>query len=151
MRSGFVAGDARVLEKFLLYRTYHMVRAMSLAIQAASVAAWDDEAHVEHNRQLYAEKFAAATVTPVVAQALDACACPRPVFICGRKVPGDDAEFARELYREQHVTVLPGSYLARDAHGVNPGAGYTRIALVAPLAECQEAAERLVTFARSRA
>ena len=147
MRSGFVAGDARVLEKFLLYRTYHG-SAMSPAIQAASVAAWDDEAHVGHNRQLYAEKFAA--VTPVVAQALDV-SLPEASFYLWAKVPGDDAEFARELYREQHVTVLPGSYLARDAHGVNPGAGYIRIALVAPLAECQEAAERLVTFARSRA
>lgn len=147
MRSGFVAGDARVLEKFLLYRTYHG-SAMSPAIQAASVAAWDDEAHVGHNRQLYAEKF--ATVTPVVAQALDV-SLPEASFYLWAKVPGDDAEFARELYREQHVTVLPGSYLARDAHGVNPGAGYIRIALVAPLAECQEAAERLVTFARSRA
>ena len=147
MRSGFVAGDARVLEKFLLYRTYHG-SAMSPAIQAASVAAWDDEAHVEHNRQLYAEKFAA--VTPVVSQALDV-SLPEASFYLWAKVPGDDAEFARELYREQHVTVLPGSYLARDAHGVNPGAGYIRIALVAPLAECQEAAERLVTFARSRA
>ncbi|AQR63769.1 succinyldiaminopimelate transaminase [Aquaspirillum sp. LM1] len=147
MRSGFVAGDARVLEKFLLYRTYHG-SAMSPAIQAASVAAWGDEAHVEHNRQLYAEKFAA--VTPLIAQALDV-SLPEASFYLWAKVPGDDAEFARELYREQHVTVLPGSFLARDAHGVNPGAGYIRIALVAPLADCLEAAHRVVAFARSRA
>ena len=107
-----------------------------------------DEAHVEHNRQLYAEKFAA--VTPLIAQALDV-SLPEASFYLWAKVPGDDAEFARELYREQHVTVLPGSFLARDGHGVNPGEGYIRIALVAPLADCLEAAHRVGAFARRRA
>ena len=89
-------------------------------------------------------------MTPLIAQALDV-SLPEASFYLWAKVPGDDAEFARELYREQHVTVLPGSFLARDAHGVNPGAGYIRIALVAPLADCLEAAHRVVAFARRRA
>lgn len=147
MRSGFVAGDARVLEKFLLYRTYHG-SAMSPTVQAASVAAWADEAHVIENRRLYADKFAA--VTPIVAAALSVSR-PEAGFYLWAKVAGDDAVFARELLRQENVTVLPGSYLARTAQGSNPGAGYIRIALVAPLAECVEAAERIARFAANMA
>ena len=147
MRSGFVAGDARVLEKFLLYRTYHG-SAMSPTVQAASVAAWADEAHVIENRRLYADKFAA--VTPIVAAALSVSR-PEAGFYLWAKVAGGDAGFARELLRQENVTVLPGSYLARTAQGSNPGAGYIRIALVAPLAECVEAAERIARFAANMA
>lgn len=140
MRSGFVAGDAAIIAKFLLYRTYHG-SAMSPSIQMASAAAWDDEAHVIANRRLYAEKFAA--VQPMLNNVMPA-AMPDAAFYLWMRVPnGDDAAFARQLYQDYHVTVLPGSYLARDADGINPGAGFIRIALVAPLAECVAAAERI--------
>ena len=142
MRSGFVAGDAKILEKFLLYRTYHGC-AMNPTVQAASAAAWNDEAHVEDNRQQYRAKFAA--VTPVLKTVLDVD-LPDAAFYLWAKAPISDTEFARELYRQQHVTVLPGSFLAREAHGSNPGQNYLRIALVAPLDECIEAAQRIVTF-----
>ena len=145
MRSGFVAGDAKVLEKFLLYRTYHGC-AMNPMVQAASVAAWNDEAHVEDNRQQYRAKFAA--VTPMLKQVLDVD-LPDAAFYLWAKAPISDSEFARELFRQQHVTVLPGSFLARDAHGSNPGQNYVRIALVAPLAECIEAAQRIVEFCKT--
>ncbi|GAA5785736.1 succinyldiaminopimelate transaminase [Chitiniphilus shinanonensis] len=145
LRSGFVAGDADVLAKFLLYRTYHGC-AMSPTVQAASALAWGDEAHVEDNRQQYAAKFEA--VTPLLAQVLDVSQ-PDAAFYLWARTPIDDTEFARRLYAEQHVTVLPGSYLARAAHGVNPGSGYVRIALVAPLADCVEAARRIVRFCQS--
>lgn len=148
LRSGFVAGDAALLESFLLYRTYHG-GAMSPTIQAASVAAWNDEEHVEANRAAYGAKFAA--VHAKLAEAF-AVSLPDASFYLWARVPGgDDQAFARVLFAEEHVTVLPGSLLARDAHGVNPGAGYIRIALVAPLADCVEAAERLVRFARRHA
>ncbi len=143
MRSGFVAGDAALLKPFLLYRTYHG-GAMSPAVQAASTAAWRDEAHVRENRRLYAEKFARAL--PLVTAPL-ATAMPDAGFYFWMKAPVPDAEFARELYRSRNVSVLPGSYLAREAHGENPGAGYLRIALVAPLAECLEALARIADFA----
>ncbi|KIA80248.1 succinyldiaminopimelate aminotransferase [Chromobacterium piscinae] len=147
MRSGFVAGDAAILEKFLLYRTYHG-SAMSLTVQAASIAAWNDEAHVESNRAAYAAKFAA--VLPLLAPVLDV-AMPDAGFYLWAKVPdGDDVGCARALFEQQHVTVLPGSYLARDAHGGNPGRGYIRIALVAEPAECLAAARRMAAFCRSR-
>ncbi|WP_434632109.1 succinyldiaminopimelate transaminase [Chromobacterium sp. CV08] len=147
MRSGFVAGDAAVLKDFLLYRTYHG-SAMSLTVQAASRAAWDDEAHVEANRAAYAAKFAA--VLPLLSPVLDV-AMPDAGFYLWARVPGDDdVAFARELFAAQHVTVLPGSFLARDAGGANPGRGYIRIALVAEAAECVDAAERIVEFCRSR-
>jgi len=139
LRSGFVAGDQEILEKFLLYRTYHGC-AMNPAVQAASIAAWNDEAHVEENRRLYAEKLAA--VTPLLADVLDMRA-PEAAFYLWARVPDSDETFARGLYASKHVTVLPGSYLARDARGVNPGAGFVRIALVAPLAECVDAARRI--------
>jgi N-succinyldiaminopimelate aminotransferase len=144
LRSGFVAGDAETIGQFLLYRTYHG-SAMNPAVQAASTAAWQDEGHVRENRRLYREKFAA--VMPM----LEACLqfdAPEAAFYLWAKVPGDDAEFARELYRHQHVTVLPGSYLAREARGVNPGRGYIRIALVDGLEPCVEAAARIADFVR---
>jgi N-succinyldiaminopimelate aminotransferase len=146
MRSGYVAGDAALLKAFLLYRTYHG-SAMSPAVAAASIAAWRDEAHVRANRAQYAEKF--ARLTPQVASV---CSVQQPdaAFYLWARVSGDDAEFARGLYAEESVTVLPGSYLAREANGVNPGLGYVRIALVAEFAECSEAIGRLVRFAQRR-
>ncbi|MBB5190530.1 N-succinyldiaminopimelate aminotransferase [Silvimonas terrae] len=145
LRSGFVAGDAQILAKFLLYRTYHGC-AMSPSVQAASAAGWHDEAHVIENRALYAAKFAA--VTPTLAHVLDV-ALPDASFYLWAATPISDTEFARRLYAEHHVTVLPGSYLAREAHGINPGANRVRIALVAPLEDCMIAAERIVAFCKS--
>ena len=150
MRAGFVAGDAAILKQFLLYRTYHG-SAMSLSVQAASTAAWNDEAHVVENRRLYAEKFAA--VLPLLKSVLDVN-LPDAAFYLWARVPqrgvnGSDVEFTRQLYATQGVTVLPGSYLAREADGVNPGAGYVRMALVAEPAECVEAAQRIVQFCNS--
>jgi N-succinyldiaminopimelate aminotransferase len=140
LRSGFVAGDAALLQAFLLYRTYHG-SAMSPTIQTASIAAWDDEEHVEANRAAYQAKFDA--VVPLLADCLGARQ-PDASFYLWLAVPGgDDQAWARRLYAEENVTVLPGSFLARDAHGINPGRGYIRIALVAPQAECVEAAERI--------
>jgi N-succinyldiaminopimelate aminotransferase len=155
MRSGFVAGDADLLKAFLLYRTYQG-GAMSPVVQAASRAAWDDEAHVAHNRQLYKDKF--AQVTPLLAQVMDV-ALPDAGFYLWAGVPqafaGSDTAFSRELLAQYNVVVLPGSYLAREApdtQGVpnNPGAGRVRMALVAETAECLEAAERIVQFIQSK-
>jgi len=144
MRSGFAAGDPALMKKFLLYRTYHG-SAMSLAVQQASVAAWNDEKHVVENRRLYAEKFAA--VVPI----LNSYAAEKPDggFYLWLKIPGDDAEFARRLHREYNVLVLPGSFLARDAAGGNPGKSHIRVALVASTGECVEAAQRLQRFAQN--
>lgn len=143
MRSGFVAGDAALLEKFLLYRTYHG-SAMCPSIQVASVAAWDDEAHVEANRAAYSAKFDA--VLPLLENVLEVSR-PDASFYLWAKVPGgDDTAFAQRLFQQEHITVLPGSFLARDAHGVNPGKGYIRIALVATLEDCVQGAERLRQF-----
>lgn len=142
MRSGFVAGDARILEKFLLYRTYHGC-AMNPAVQAASIAAWNDEAHVVENRRLYAQKF--ASVTPTLGKCLGV-GLPDAAFYLWAKVPMSDTEFARGLFEQFNVIVLPGSFLAREAHGVNPGEGLVRIALVAPLDDCVEAARRITQF-----
>jgi N-succinyldiaminopimelate aminotransferase len=142
MRSGFVAGDAALIRRFLLYRTYHG-SAMAPPVQSAAIAAWRDEAHVEENRRLYREKF--ATLFPMLKAAL-AVTLPDAGFYFWARVPGEDTEFARNLHRAYNVTVLPGSFLARAANGVNPGAGFVRIALVAGLAECEEAAERIVQF-----
>ncbi|MDP3482359.1 MAG: succinyldiaminopimelate transaminase [Sulfuricella sp.] len=139
MRSGFVAGCESILEKFLLYRTYHGC-AMNPAVQAASAAAWNDEAHVEENRRLYREKF--ATVTPLLQQALKVEE-PDASFYLWAQTPVSDTEFAKALYQDYNVTLLPGSFLAREAHGLNPGTNFVRIALVAPLAQCVEAAERI--------
>jgi len=142
MRSGFVAGNAAILEKFLLYRTYHGC-AMNPAVQAASTAAWNDEAHVLENRRLYREKFAA--VVPLLQTVLPA-EMPDAAFYLWVRTPRPDTEFAQRLHRDYNVTVLPGSYLAREAGGTNPGQGFVRIALVAPLAECVEAARRIKEF-----
>jgi N-succinyldiaminopimelate aminotransferase len=142
MRSGFVAGSASILEKFLLYRTYHGC-AMNPAVQAASAAAWRDEAHVAENRRLYREKFLA--VVPVLEKVLPV-EMPDASFYLWIRTPISDTGFAKALYRDYNVTVLPGSYLAREAHGVNPGENFVRIALVAPLEQCVEAAERIKDF-----
>ncbi len=143
LRSGFVAGDAALLKDFLLYRTYHG-SAMSIPVQRASIAAWNDEAHVEENRRLYQEKF--DRVLPVLRQKFD-ISLPDASFYLWLKVPdGDDLAFARKLWREAAIQVLPGRFLARDgAHG-NPGQGYVRIALVAPLEECVAAAEAIAAL-----
>ncbi|TWO70100.1 succinyldiaminopimelate transaminase [Caenimonas sedimenti] len=144
LRSGFVAGDSACIKQFLLYRTYHG-SAMSPVVQAASVAAWNDEAHVAANREQYRRKF--AEVTPLLAQVLDV-RLPDASFYLWAGVKGSDTEFARELLSQYNVTVLPGSYLAREAGGTNPGAGRVRLALVADTAECVEAAQRIVQFVR---
>ena len=147
MRSGFVAGDPAIIKPFLLYRTYHGC-AMSMTVQAASAAAWNDEDHVRENRRLYVEKFAA--VLPVLQGALEV-RLPDAAFYLWAKIPahilgGSDTEFARQLHAREAVTVLPGSYLARAVDGVNPGTGYIRMALVAEPAECMEAAQRIARF-----
>ena len=143
MRSGFVAGDAAIIKSFLLYRTYHG-GAMNPAVQAASVAAWNDEAHVRDNRRLYAEKFSA--VLPLLEPVMQV-SMPDAGFYLWAKAPRlSDPEFTRRLYAGQAVTVLPGSYMARDTASGNPGAGYVRMALVADTAECVEAARRVVNF-----
>ena len=184
LRSGFVAGDAAIIKQFLLYRTYHG-SAMSPVVQSASAAAWADEAHVVDNRDLYRKKF--AQVTPVLASVLDVALPDAGFYLWARvptkkdglknglknglsanndppAIPGDDVEFARELFALYNVTVLPGSYLARDGNAVdaqgsvinttlrghNPGAGRIRMALVAETAECLEAAHRIVQFVKSR-
>ncbi|MDN5752917.1 MAG: aminotransferase class I/II-fold pyridoxal phosphate-dependent enzyme, partial [Nitrosospira sp.] len=145
MRSGFVAGDAVILKKFLLYRTYHG-SAMNPAVQAASKAAWNDEFHVIENRRLYREKFAAVTELLKVTLPVS---MPDAAFYLWVKTPISDVEFTRQLYRDYNVAVLPGSYLARHAHGINPGENFVRIALVASLAECVEAAERIKNLVTS--
>lgn len=150
LRSGFVAGDATLLKAFLLYRTYHG-SAMSPVVQAASTAAWNDEAHVAENRAMYRAKFAA--VTPLLAAVMEV-ALPDAGFYLWAKVPphvagGSDTAFAQALLAQYNVTVLPGSYLARDANGHNPGAQRVRMALVAGTAECVEAARRIVQFVQS--
>lgn len=139
MRSGFVAGDAAILKKFLLYRTYHG-SAMNPAVQAASKVAWADEQHVIENRRMYREKFSQAMT--ILAEHLPVV-MPDAAFYLWLKTPISDVEFTQKLYRDYNVNVLPGSYLAREAHGVNPGESFVRIALVAPLAECMEAMERI--------
>ena len=146
MRSGFCAGDAALIQQFLLYRTYHG-SAMSPVVQSASIAAWNDEAHVVENRALYRQKF--AQITPLLATVLDV-ALPDAGFYLWAAVQGSDADFARDLYAAYNVTVLPGSYLAREAHGHNPGAGRIRMALVAQTDECLEAAQRIVAFVQTR-
>jgi N-succinyldiaminopimelate aminotransferase len=144
MRSGFVAGDAQLLKQFLLYRTYHG-SAMSIAVQQASIAAWNDEEHVRENRRLYTEKFRA--VVPLLQGALQA-EMPDGGFYLWMRTPIDDAQFVRRLHHEYNVLVLPGSYLGREVRGENPGRNRIRVALVAPLAECVDAAKRMTEFAR---
>ena len=146
MRSGFVAGDAALVKQFLLYRTYHG-SAMAPPVQQASIAAWSDEAHVVANRELYRRKF--EQVTPMLERMLDV-RLPDAGFYLWAGVPGgDDVAFARGLLAQYNVTVLPGSLLARSARGLNPGAGRIRLALVAEVAECLEAARRIVEFTES--
>lgn len=144
MRSGFVAGDASLIKPFLLYRTYHG-SAMAPAVQSASIVAWRDEAHVVENRRLYSEKYRA--VLPILEDVLKTSMPDGGFYLWARTVQ-EDTVFARELFKAYNVTVLPGSFLARDAHGVNPGKGFVRLALVASLAECVEAAERIVAFSK---
>jgi N-succinyldiaminopimelate aminotransferase len=142
LRSGFVAGDASLIGKFLLYRTYHG-SAMSGVISAASIAAWQDEDHVRLNRQAYREKFNA--VIPILSPVIDVRR-PSASFYLWVKTPYDDTEFTRDLYTDQAVKVLPGSYISRTSQGLNPGSMHVRIALVAPLEECVEGAKRMVKF-----
>jgi N-succinyldiaminopimelate aminotransferase len=145
MRSGFVAGDEKIIEKFSLYRTYHGC-AMNPAVQAASMTAWNDEAHVIENRKLYAEKF--SVITPLLSGVLEVKKPDAAFYLWAKIKPSNghqlsDTEFALTLYREFNVTVLPGSYLAREAHGINPGEHFVRLALVASLDECVDAANRI--------
>ena len=142
MRSGFVAGDAEILKKYLLYRTYQGC-AMSPPIQAASIVAWQDEAHVAENRRMYREKF--DTALEILKPALDV-ERPDAAFYLWARTPGSDTTFTRKLYESQAVSVLPGSFLAREAHGINPGTNRVRIALVAATEECAEAARRIRAF-----
>ena len=146
MRSGFVAGDAALMKRFLLYRTYSG-GAMSPPVQAASIAAWNDESHVVENRAKYIAKF--RQVTPLLEQVLEV-SLPDAGFYLWARVDKladiSDVEFAKRLYAEYNVTVLPGSYLAREAHGINPGQNRIRMALVAEVEECLEAAHRIVEF-----
>ena len=146
LRSGFVAGDADVMKQFLRYRTYHGC-AMPPATQMASIRAWQDETHVADNRHLYTEKFRAAL--EILGAVLDVDA-PHAGFYLWAHTPWADTDFARELYAQQHVTVLPGSYLSRTADNVNPGSDYVRMALVAPVEDCIEAAERIKSYIVSR-
>jgi N-succinyldiaminopimelate aminotransferase len=142
LRSGFVGGDAALLQHFLLYRTYHGC-AMPVPTQLASTEAWRDEKHVRENREAYQLKFSA--VLEILNGVLDVSK-PDAGFYLWPKTPIHGELFAQQLFAQQHVTVLPGSYLARDAGGINPGENYVRMALVAPLAECIEAALRIKTF-----
>ena len=147
LRSGFVAGDAEVLKQYLKYRTYHGCP-MPVPTQHASIAAWQDESHVLQNRQLYRDKFSA-----FIEILQDVCEISRPPasFYIWLKTPISDTEFAQKLFAQQNLTVLPGSFLSRDSAGVNPGANHVRIALVAPLDECIEAAGRIKLFLNSLA
>jgi len=147
MRSGFVAGDAAILKQFLLYRTYHG-SAMSPVVQSASIAAWNDEAHVVDNRSLYRAKF--AQVTPLLASVMDVALPDAGFYLWARVAGGDDVAFALDLLAQYNVAVLPGSLLARESGGINPGAGRVRLALVAGVDECVEAAQRIVSFIQSR-
>lgn len=142
LRSGFVAGDAGILQQYFQYRTYHG-SAMPLPSQQASIKAWQDESHVQENRRLYREKFAA--VIDILA---DVCEVSQPPagFYIWLKVPIADTEFTQRLFAQENVTVLPGSFLSREFNGINPGQNHVRIALVAPLNECVEAAQRIKSF-----
>jgi len=145
LRSGFVAGDAEILKYYFQYRTYHGC-AMPLPTQHASIQAWQDERHVIENRRLYREKFAA-----FINILGDVCTISKPPasFYVWLKTPIADTEFAQQLFAGQNITVLPGSFLSRDCDGVNPGLNHVRIALVAPLDECVEAAQRIKNFLNS--
>jgi N-succinyldiaminopimelate aminotransferase len=146
LRSGFVAGDPALMARFLLYRTYHG-SAMPVPTQLASVSAWNDDAHAAGNRRLYQEKF--ARVLPILSPALPVTR-PDGAFYLWPEVGGDDERFTRELFASQNVTVLPGSYLARDMDGINPGRGRVRISLTASVEQCVAAAERIRSFLSQR-
>ena len=146
LRSGFVAGDAAVMKQFLRYRTYHGC-AMPPATQMESIRAWQDETHVADNRHLYTHKFRVAL--DILGPVLDVGA-PDAGFYLWAHTPWADTDFARELYAQQHVSVLPGSYLSRTSDGINPGSDYVRMALVAPVEDCIEAAERIKSYIVSR-
>jgi N-succinyldiaminopimelate aminotransferase len=143
MRSGFVAGDAAILKKYLLYRTYHGCT-MNPAVQVASAAAWRDECHVAENRRQYREKFSKAIAS---LEGTMPVSMPDAAFYFWAKTPISDLEFTKQLHRDYNVTVLPGSYLARNVRGINPGENFVRIALVAPLAPCMEAVDRIKSLA----
>ncbi len=145
LRSGFIAGDPALIKPFLLYRTYHGC-AMPVHVQLASIAAWDDDAHVVENRRLYRDKF--ARVLPILREVMDV-EMPEASFYLWPKV-ADDERFTRELFERQHVTTLPGSYIARDSAEGNPGRGRVRISLVATVDECVAAAERIKAYLRGR-
>jgi len=142
LRSGFVAGDAAIIRQFLQYRTYHGC-AMSLPTQLASIAAWNDDEHVIYNRTLYREKFNAVANILQNTWTLEQ---PEAGFNFWAKAPVDDETFTKMLFEKQNITVLPGSYLSREVSGLNPGENYVRMALVAPIEECKEAAQRIKTF-----
>ena len=146
LRSGFVAGDASILARFLLYRTYHG-GAMSPPVQAASIAAWGDEAHVVRNREMYREKFDA--VTPVLSRVLETARPDAGFYLWARVPGGDDQAFCRDLFAQYNVLLLPGSFLAREQGGSSPGRGFVRIALVDTLANCVDAAGRIERFLTS--
>lgn len=142
LRSGFVAGDAAILKDFLLYRTYHGC-AMSLPTQIASISAWLDEEHVRDNRALYRQKF--SDVLDILSPVIEVSK-PEAGFYLWLKTPIDELSFTQQLYSRENVTVLPGSYIAREWNGVNPGKNHVRIALVASPEECVTAAKRLRNF-----
>lgn len=146
MRSGFVMGDAALIKQFLLYRTYHG-SAMAPMVQSASIAAWNDEAHVIANRELYRSKF--AQVTPLLTPHLDVALPDAGFYLWAAAPGGNDVAFAQGLLAQYNVAVLPGSLLAREAHGINPGAGRFRMALVAEVSECVEAAQRIAAYVQS--
>ena len=145
LRSGFVAGDANILKGYLKYRTYHGC-AMPIHNQLASIAAWQDEDHVRENRAAYRAKFEA--VVPILREVMDVD-YPDAGFYLWPVTPMDDETFARELSAQQNVHVLPGRYLSRTVDGHNPGEYRVRMALVAPLEECVEAAKRIVEFVKA--
>lgn len=142
LRSGFVAGNSKILNKYFQYRTYQGC-ALPLPTQYASIMAWEDEAHVQHNRELYRQKFSA-----FIEILKDVCTISKPPasFYIWLKTPINDSEFAQQLFKQQNITVLPGSFLSREAHGINPGKDHVRIALVAPIDECIDAANRIKNF-----
>ena len=145
LRSGFVAGDADIMEPFLKYRTYHGC-AMPIQHQLASIAAWNDEEHVKENRSFYREKF--ATVIPILSEVMQVEQTDASFYLW-LKTPIQDDLFAQKLFEEKHVTVLPGRYLSRTVNGINPGENRVRLALVAPLDECIDAAERIRDFVKN--
>ena len=146
LRSGFVAGDARILTDYFQYRTYEGC-ALPTQVQRVSALAWSDEVHVAENRALYREKF--ESLTPILESAFELHR-PKGGFYHWLDVGEDDQTFTLDLFREENITVLPGSFLSRTAHGINPGQGYVRVAWVAPLADCIDAAERLVRWRAAR-